>query len=259
MTTIAYACALGADERPCFVHAVAVAASAGARLVVVHASDGSVSADALPSPAQLAERWGVAIRHERVVHSCCDDVTDTLLDALRRIEPDLVIASSHRRHGVLGLLSGSVAEAVARNVRVPTLIVPIGARGFVDEATGQIDLRRVIVGAGDDASVRAGLDAADRLAEMAGVADVETVLVHVDDGSREPATPAGHGRLSITRTHVAGSVDAALAKAARDFDACAVVMATRGHDGIGDALFGSHTEHVLRAAACPLLIVPIPA
>jgi nucleotide-binding universal stress UspA family protein len=259
MTTIAYASGLRAEEEPCFVHAAALAASAGARLVVVHASDGTVSAEELPSAAQYAERWGVAIRDERVVHTCCDDVTDTLLDALRRIEPDLVIASSYRRHGVLGLLSGSVAEAVARNVKVPTLIVPIGARGFVDATTGAIDLRRVIVGAGDDAAVRAGLDAADRLAELAGVADVETVLVHVDDGSPEPVTPAGHGRLAVTRTHVGGRVDAALERAARDFDACALVMATRGHDGIADALFGSHTEHVLRSAHCPFLVVPLAA
>jgi nucleotide-binding universal stress UspA family protein len=34
-------------------------------------------------------------------------------------------------------------------------------------------------------------------------------------------------------------------------------MPTRGHDGLGDALLGSHTEHVIREARCPVLSVPI--
>jgi nucleotide-binding universal stress UspA family protein len=34
-------------------------------------------------------------------------------------------------------------------------------------------------------------------------------------------------------------------------------MATRGHDGLADVLRGSHTEQVVRAAACPVLSVPL--
>lgn len=35
-----------------------------------------------------------------------------------------------------------------------------------------------------------------------------------------------------------------------------IVMATRGHDGVGDVLFGSHTERVIRESTCPVLSVP---
>jgi nucleotide-binding universal stress UspA family protein len=36
-------------------------------------------------------------------------------------------------------------------------------------------------------------------------------------------------------------------------------MATRGHDGVLDTLLGSHTERVLRAVRCPVLVVPVSA
>ena len=42
--------------------------------------------------------------------------------------------------------------------------------------------------------------------------------------------------------------------AARAEEACLIVMSTRGHDGLGDVLFGSHTDHVLRDAICPVLV-----
>jgi len=56
-----------------------------------------------------------------------------------------------------------------------------------------------------------------------------------------------------------GSLESAIELAASELDASLLVMATRGHDGIKDALVGSHTERVLRAARRPILIVPMAA
>jgi nucleotide-binding universal stress UspA family protein len=56
-----------------------------------------------------------------------------------------------------------------------------------------------------------------------------------------------------------GALETAIEKAASDLDVSLVVMATRGHDGLKDALLGSNTERVLRAAGRPMLIVPLDA
>jgi nucleotide-binding universal stress UspA family protein len=53
-----------------------------------------------------------------------------------------------------------------------------------------------------------------------------------------------------------GGVVDAIARAATDRSADLIVMATAGHRGVLDALRGSVTEMVIRAAPCPVLAVP---
>jgi nucleotide-binding universal stress UspA family protein len=233
-TVIAHATDLSGEDRSAFHHASALAAASGARLVTIHGSAGAVEPGRLPDAAPLAARWGRAIDQERICHECCDDAADTVIDAVRRLAPDLVVAGTHGRHGLAALLAGSVAEAVARNIPVATLIVPNGAPGFVDVETGAIDLARILVPGGDGAEAASGMEAARAFAALAGARTVEFIPLH--------ASPA----------HVVSEIiDAAAARGAG-----LIVMATRGHDGLADVLRGSHTERVLRDAACPVLSVP---
>jgi nucleotide-binding universal stress UspA family protein len=58
-------------------------------------------------------------------------------------------------------------------------------------------------------------------------------------------------------TREQGPLEEAIVDVARAHKACLVVMPTRGHDGLGDALLGSHTERVIREVGCPVLSVPI--
>lgn len=255
--TIAFIADLTADEEVALTTAVALAHASGARLVTVHATTGAPpTSDQLTRADAVASRWALAIAHEPMVHSCCDDVTDTLLDALRRVAPTLVVSGTHGRSGFAQLLAGSVAEGVARNVKVPTLIVPLHGPGLADAKTGALGLRSIIVPAGDAEAAAAGLRAAAWLARLMGAQGVEIVLAHVDDGTAAPALDVPEGVKVSIRT-VKGRLDEALAELTRELDACALVMATRGHDGVLDALGGSRTERVLRQVACPVLSVPI--
>ena len=235
MTAIAHTTALSGDDRAAFPHAAALAAASGARLVTIHGNAAAAEASRLPDAAPLGARWGRPILHQRICHECCDDVADTVVDAVRKLDPQLVVAGTHARHGLAALLSGSVAEAVARNIAAPTLIVPNHLRGFVDAETGAIDLRRVLVPVGDDADAVRGLAAARALVALAGVpAEIELLRV------------------------VRGRIVEAIIDEARSREACLIVMATHGHDGLADALLGSRTEHVVREAGCPVLSVPSP-
>jgi nucleotide-binding universal stress UspA family protein len=232
---IAHTTDLSGDDTLAFIHAAALAAGSGARLVTVHGNAPPDKASQIPDAAVLATLWGRAIEHERICHECCDDVADTVLDAIRQLSPAIVIAGTHARHGLAALLHGSVSEALARNLDMPTLVVPNQARGFVDRETGAIDLRRVLVPASDEATAEVGRRAARSLATLAGVAAPEVVVLHVAQGS----------------------VEDAVVEAARDQRACAIVMPTRGHDGLRDTLIGSHTERVIHDAGCPVLVVPL--
>jgi len=250
---IAYTTDLSGDDAAAFVHACALAAASTSRLVTVHGNAPEATESRLPDAGVLSERWGRPIEHERMCHECCDDVADTVIDAIRRIGPQLVVAGTHARHGVAALLHASVGEAIARNVGVPTLVVQNHSKGFVDPATGALRIRRVLVPAGTRAEAIAGLTAARALLELAGLRDVELVVIH--------ASSAGDtfdlSDLPVAVAQVHGKLEDVVIAAASERAAGLIVMVSRGHDGIVDALLGSHTEHVIRDAGCPVLSVPI--
>jgi nucleotide-binding universal stress UspA family protein len=249
------------QDETAFAHGVALAVRYGARLVSIHACAGSEPPPELPSAGPLLQRWGFpadSVTHDRVIHECCDDTVDTLLDAFRDLRPDLLVAATHARSGVARLLSGSVAESVARNVGAPTLLLPIGGAGFVHPGSGQVDLRRILVPAGSAAEAQRALDMAHLLASGSSVNDPEIVLLHVDDGRPAPGVAVPPGS-RVTRRVATGSLDAAISAMAQELDVSLVVMATHGHDGFSDVLLGSVTERVLHALGRPLLWVPLAA
>lgn len=252
---------LSGTDGAAFVHACALAARAQARLVSLHGNASAEEAARLPEAKALTERWqrarpeaALAVEHQRRCHECCDDVTDTLLDAIRQIGPGLVVTGATARRGLAALVHTSVSEALARNVEVPTLVVPNGCRGFVDAENGRVDLRRVLVPAVDVASARVGLAAARTLCALAGVEAGELLVLHVGDAPLVlPVELSAGVRLMTAR----GRLEEAISEVAQREGACVIVMPTHGHDGIGDTLWGSHTEHVMREARCPVLVVPL--
>jgi len=252
---IAYTTDLSGDDAPAFVHACALAAASAVRLVTVHGNAPDLDENRLPDAAVLSARWGRPIDHERMCHECCDDVTDTVLDAIRRIGPQLVITGTHARHGIAALLHASVSEAIARNVGVPTLLVQNHGHGFVDAATGAFQLRRVLVPAGTRAEAIAGLTAARSLLDLAGIREVELVVIHAS--SNGDAFDLSDLPVAVAQVH--GKLEDVVVAAAHERSAGLIVMVSRGHDGVLDALRGSHTEHVIRDAGCPVLSVPLRA
>jgi nucleotide-binding universal stress UspA family protein len=242
---IAHASDLSGDDASAFLHAAALTRN-GSRLVTLHAGpEERVPADT----SELAARWGRRIEHELHRVDLEEDVSDSLLEPLQRLRPDLVVVGTHARHRFAAWLHDSVGEAIARNLHVPVLVVPNQSRGFVDPHSGAVDLRRVIVPAGNAGDARKAVAAAQLLARIAESL-VELEIVHA--GPVDPDLE----RLGLAVQRIDGSLEDAIVAAARARDACLIVMATRGHDAVGDVLRGSHTERVIREARCPVLSVP---
>ena len=242
---IAHATDLSGDDEASFVHAAAIASASGSPVISIYA--GAPIDAPRPDPSSLARDWQRPIDHSFRCVQCCDEAADTVIDALATIQPSLVVVGTHARRGLSALLHGSVSEAIARNVRVPVLIVPNGRAGFVERATGRLVLERILIPAGTAAEAELGLWAARRLAAQTGVAPA-VHLVHVGPVD---AAFEGFGVVRIT-----GAIEHAIVTAAHRIGASAIVMPTRGHNGIGDILSGTHTEHVVRDAGLPVLVVP---
>jgi nucleotide-binding universal stress UspA family protein len=126
-------------------------------------------------------------------------------------------------------------------------------------------------------------DALRYAVDLGSVFDAELVLIHVVESMAYPAdlgyalapipqlerelTERGKaelerlaretvgGKLAV-RLHVpAGRPFVEIIKAAREFEADLIVIATHGHTGVEHILFGSTAEKVVRKAPCPVLVV----
>ena len=269
--TIAHTTDLRDGERSAFVHAVALALRSESKLISLHANDDEAALSRIPQAVELLMRWRLLpggslsgdegklqMQHERVVENCCDDPVDTLVRAIKRVQPQLLIGATSSRDGLARAMLGSVAESVALHVRAPTLLLPSGCRPFVSEETGGLMLQRILVAAGDAEATEVGMMHALWLADLLSASELNVELLHVKDGAVAPS-PSPPKRAGITFHYEAarGSIEAALLERAESQRVDLIVMATRGHDSLRDALLGSHAERVLRRAPCPLLAVPI--
>ncbi len=53
------------------------------------------------------------------------DSGDSILDAAKETNADIIVMGSHSRHGLDKILMGSVAEKVLRNSHIPLFIIPV--------------------------------------------------------------------------------------------------------------------------------------
>jgi nucleotide-binding universal stress UspA family protein len=162
---------------------------------------------------------------------------------------DLVVLATHGRDGVDRWLHGSVAETVFRQSAIPTLFVTHGARGFVDQVSGDFRLRRVLVPVDHSPVPYRAIEAAQTFPRLLTGIDAAMKLVHVGRSAPE----LGHSKDQVIIRY--GNVVQTILDAAIEYDVDFICMPTAGHHGIVDALRGSTTERVLRHAPCPLLAI----
>ena len=260
---------LGDDARLLLAHGLALALRSGAELVLAHAQrqdQAEQGWNLRPLAVELLVEWGmladrsgspddVGVTIMQVTAAGAGRV-DGVLAAVDDAGSDLLIVGTERRHGFERALQPSVAEAAALRFRGPTLFVGAQTRSMIDGDSGALTVARVLVPVGPGTEAQDGLDGAAFVLDAIGLNDTIIDLLFVAD----EAVPFPHVVLPEDRPvhwcrREGGVVDGILAEAiARGSDL--IVMGTRGHDGILDALRGSRTERVMREASCPVLAVP---
>lgn len=261
---IAHATDLRPDGGTAFTHSVALSRDAHARLVSLHANPATKSVDEvrqMPDAESLLATWSTdapPIEHFKITHQCCDEPVDTLLDALIKIDADLLVVGTQQWTGLGRALHESVAEAVAGQGNMPTLVLPIGKKGFVDHE-GRLDLKRILIPIGDTNESDAALKALTCLLDRLGVTDLDIHLLRIGDDDILDAiqTPRRQGwRWHKERRE--GKVIDEIINTCEELRCDLVVMASRGQDGFFDIFRGSQTQRVIRAMSRPLLAVPVP-
>jgi nucleotide-binding universal stress UspA family protein len=247
-----------------FHHALALAVAARAKLTVMHVAGGDrIHRNELPGVRDTLQRWGTIGPGEvdsglesiglsvRKVISKEQDAVKACVDHLARHPAQLVVLSTGQHQGRMRWLERSVSEEIVRATRALTLFMPHGAAGWVDAATGRMNLPKALITTRNGKDARAPWRSLFDLYTLFPKAPPTPLLLHVSEGSPAPSTAP----LSAKLVEATGPVVGTIARHADNVDL--LVMGTEGPHGIFDALRGTTTEQVLRQLHCPLLAVPL--
>lgn len=255
------------------VHALRLAHAARGRLTFLHVGPkgGEIDWNEFPKTRKILADWGIVpenASHEDVLKVGLsvrksvrkgDDLVDEIGNEIRKAGADLVVLSTHQRQGLSRWLKKPLAEAIAREIRRPVLFVPRDIEGFVDEKSGQCRLRQILVPVATDPNPDAAVHTAAGIAQLFAPQPITLTLLHVGPEETRPeveTSPHPDANWTTTWVHREGAVVDTILAVAAETHADLVVMSTDGRDGWVDAVLGTTTEQVLRAAACPLLAVP---
>jgi nucleotide-binding universal stress UspA family protein len=253
-----------------FAHALRIALAGHCDLTILHTgSDGDSAWAEFPRVRRTLEQWKMlppnsdkeAIAtlglHVEKVALPYRNPLGAIVNFLARHPHDLIVLATHQYTGFDQWTHRQTAEPVARKSEEQTLFIPQGKKGFVNAASGEVQFHSVLMPVDRTTAVQLAMDAATTLAASLGCRGAEATLLYVGDRSDAPRIPLPEeGALKWRWMYREGDVEQEIHRAARDYHADLIVMATHGHDSLQDAFRGSMTERIVRHAQCPVLAVP---
>ena len=211
------------------------------------------------------------------VHAREGGAVRTILDEAKSLPADLIVLGTHGHSGFDRWVLGSVTEKLLRKASCPVLTVP---PPVAEPGVEALHLFKRILCPIDfsDSSMKA-LDYALSLAKEA---DAELLVMHVIEGLadlphwQQPTNPSILEYLQLSERNALARLREAIPKdasswstpkellmtgkpyeeilrVARDEDVQLIVMGVYGRNPVDLLFFGSTTNHVVRAATCPVL------
>lgn len=272
-------------------HAGAIASWYDARLTVLYVCANVPTMDVPPLVLDDADRARLVASVKQMARRVPDTVpTDIRIEEAESVHnevlaqiaathADLLVLGTHGRSGFQHLFLGSVTEKVIRKAPCPTLVVPPRAPDVSPDAPAQF--KQILCAVDFSDSSLSALAYALTLAEEG---DAHLTLLHVIEMPPELRENPMAPDFDVDRIHAVAEAEARrrlrdlVPEAARTY--CTVetavvegrayrrvlrqateqksdliVMGVHGRGAIDLLLFGSTTHHVIRAAACPVLIV----
>jgi nucleotide-binding universal stress UspA family protein len=272
-------------------HAAALARWYKARLTLLHVFANLPAMDLPPLVLDHEDRERLLIDLRRMASAVPGEVAvefriqeaghvhEEILAQIVATHADLLVMGTHGRSGFQRLFLGSVTEKVIRKAHCPALVVPPRAP---DVPPGSpIQFRRILCAVDFSES---SLDALAYALNMAEEADAQLTMLHVVevppvsindpaiqpfDLSRIRDAAAADARRKLeelipgqARTYCAvdtvvveGHAYREILRYAAGRQASLIVMGASGAGAVDWMMFGSSTHHVIRASACPVLIV----
>jgi nucleotide-binding universal stress UspA family protein len=202
------------------------------------------------------------------------DVSGAILSYAASTRADMLALGTHGRSGFQRLVLGSIAEKVLRRAHCPVLIVPPHAPDAVPREP--VSIQHILCPIDFSPGSSAALDYAITLAQETRARLMLLYVVELPIDVLEPPNPAlinyravcfDQARAQMTKAvRAAGArgVSAAdlvvegrayrqILQTAAEQHADLIVMGVQGRNALDMLFLGSTTNHVVRAAACPVL------
>jgi nucleotide-binding universal stress UspA family protein len=276
-------------------HALAVAGWYGSSLTVLHVANKLPTMDVPAGPLTDVERDRLTaemryfVGHIPPEVSACflvresSDVRREILAEAQALMSDLIVIGSHGRSGFERLLLGSVTEKVVRKSPCPVMVVPPRAQDA--PGPGLIHGGRPRILCAVDFS-DASLSALEYAMSLAEEADADLSLVHAievppellehipvpDDFDvdqchaaarasclerlRALVPPSVRTYCQVETVAMEGAAYRQILRLSVEQKTDLIIMGVHGRGAVELLLFGSNTARVIRAATCPVLIVP---
>jgi nucleotide-binding universal stress UspA family protein len=205
------------------------------------------------------------------------NVPEAVVSRARTTSVDLIVIGTHGRSGFERLMLGSVAEKLLRKAACPVLTVPAHAPDAVPREAGSI--RRIVCPVDFSSSSEDALEYAaslaqeshasltvlhvlEQLPDLGEYADAVGLTEHRDARFQQARTQLSHTVKAIVRGTckadelvLVGRAYAEILRVAGDQAADLIAMGVRGRGTTDLLFFGSTTNHVVRAARCPVLTI----
>jgi len=212
------------------------------------------------------------------VHVCEGmNVREEIVHQAEEMGADLLVLGSHGLTGVKRLVLGSTAENVLRHASMPVLIVPAHA---AEARPAGVPFTQIVCAVDFEAdsyrALRYAFDLAQESdAQLTLLHAVEMPAVHVGaedltidlESARQTVMRDARARLealvpeaarancTVHAEVVEGQAHQAILLLAKEAGADLIIMGVRSRAAFDVAVFGSHTQAVVRAAQCPVLTV----
>ena len=194
--SVAHATDFSEASLAAFAHALRIALATKSRLYLLHVREGGRDQAWISfphvremlakwglmqpdePPAQIEAKLGIKITKVEIQHN---DPTDGLFEFVLGHRPDLLVLATHGRDGLNRWLRGSVSEEVARRTHLPTLFIGPRSQGFVDSASGEMRLQRILIPVAHAPSPLRSLNILASLLAPLGVMPETFRFLHIGD------------------------------------------------------------------------------
>lgn len=261
------------ESHAAFCHALKLAIASRAALDIIHVEAHPDRSDLnrFPSVRDTLINWGAipeGSSHRdvgklgitvRKVEVQARDPEKGILQFLSRHNEDLIVLSTHQRHGIERWFHPEIATRVALRSHVATLFIPAESPGFVNAATGQSVLQRVVLPVDNSPSPQTAIDLSAEIVRRISEPDSEPVFSVMHVG------PQPMNRVDVRYPQDRGwnwewlargdDVVKDIVSVADQKNSQLIAMSTEGHTCWKDILSGSTTENVVQNAPCPVLSV----
>jgi nucleotide-binding universal stress UspA family protein len=210
------------------------------------------------------------------------DVRAEILAQAAVLPADLLVIGSHGRSGFERLMLGSVTEKVMRKAPCPVMVVPPRAPDADPQRPPSLARPRILCPVDFSDGALSALEYAISLAEeadghltlfhsiemppelrehmpAAGELDVDAIRASAEAAClqrlRELVPPSVRSYCTVEAAVREGAASRQILQLAEEQKTDLIVMGVRGRGTLDLMVFGSNTERVVRAAACPVLIV----